>query len=544
MPATEVAPPTGYLHPAYAGSLAEFGTPRRLPRSGAWILERAIPGSVFRDAMACYPLLMCHDWAGLGADLDDLAGRFVSISAVTDPFGSYRPDDLARCFSDLMVPFKNHFIIDLGQCPLDRVSDHHRRNARKALRQLVIERCACPEREEAPWQSLYATLVRRHEIIGIRAFSPAALNAQLRVPGAVLFQAKTESETVGMTLWYVSGDTGYYHLGACSEDGYELRALFGLFWYTIEYFAASGLRLLGLGGGAGLTGSAEDGLSRFKRGWSTGTCPSLLVWPRPRPFRLSRTGGPDGDPANRLFPRVPAGGVRLACPRQWTRGRTSRIVRFTEDFLDRHGDSYLGVGWTKRQEDADTRYEVMLGVLSGERGQPVTLLDFGCGASHLYEYLQAHKRTDIAYSGLDISPRFLALSRGKYPHVTYYDVDVLEGDGGLPAFDYIVMNGLFTAKCDLTFDGHAGLLPATGPPRLRQSSEGHGVQRHVQASRLGAGGPVSSPVRRADLLPGARGQPTLRHSTRLWSLRIHDLCLPRSTLRRLVGRRLGNEITR
>ena len=42
-----------------------------------------------------------------------------------------------------------------------------------------------------------------------------------------------------MALWYVSGDTGYYHLGACSEVGYELRALFGLFWYAIEYFTES-----------------------------------------------------------------------------------------------------------------------------------------------------------------------------------------------------------------------------------------------------------------------------------------------------------------
>ena len=103
------------------------------------------------------------------------------------------------------------------------------------------------------------------------------------------------------------------------------------------------------------------------------------------------------------------------------------LVRFSESFLERYGDSYLGVGWTKRQEDADTRYRVMLELLAGERGRPVTLLDFGCGASHLYEHLQAHQRADIAYSGLDISPRFLALSRRKFPHVTYYELDVLEG---------------------------------------------------------------------------------------------------------------------
>jgi SAM-dependent methyltransferase len=128
------------------------------------------------------------------------------------------------------------------------------------------------------------------------------------------------------------------------------------------------------------------------------------------------------------------------------------IVRFSESFLERYGDCHLGVGWTKRPEDADTRYRVMLELLVHEQGRPVSLLDFGCGASHLYEYLQKHQRTDVTYSGLDISPRFLALSRRKFPHVTYYDIDVLEDDRDLPAFDYIVMNGLFTAKVDLSFE--------------------------------------------------------------------------------------------
>jgi SAM-dependent methyltransferase len=129
-----------------------------------------------------------------------------------------------------------------------------------------------------------------------------------------------------------------------------------------------------------------------------------------------------------------------------------QIVRLAERFLDAHGDSYLGVGWTKSQKDADARYRVMLDVLAEERGQTVTLLDFGCGASHLYEYLQARQRADVEYSGLDISSRFLALSRGKFPHVTYYDVDVFDDDSGLPTFDYVIMNGVFTVKCDMPFE--------------------------------------------------------------------------------------------
>jgi Methyltransferase domain len=131
--------------------------------------------------------------------------------------------------------------------------------------------------------------------------------------------------------------------------------------------------------------------------------------------------------------------------------RYQQIVRFSESFLERYGDSFLGVGWTRCQEDADTRYRVMLEVMGEDGRRRVTLLDFGCGASHLYEYLQARKRSDVDYSGLDISPRFLELSRRKHPQVPYYDVDVLDDDRALPMFDYIVMNGIFTARCDLTF---------------------------------------------------------------------------------------------
>jgi Methyltransferase domain len=130
----------------------------------------------------------------------------------------------------------------------------------------------------------------------------------------------------------------------------------------------------------------------------------------------------------------------------------SSIVRFAEQCLDRHGDNFLGVGWTKNREQADRRYGIMLGLLAPAAGRAVTLLDFGCGASHLYEYIRAQGRDDIRYSGLDVSPQFLHLSRSKFPDVTYYDVDVLEDTSALPDFDYIVMNGVLTMKASLTHE--------------------------------------------------------------------------------------------
>jgi SAM-dependent methyltransferase len=131
----------------------------------------------------------------------------------------------------------------------------------------------------------------------------------------------------------------------------------------------------------------------------------------------------------------------------------SSIVAFCEDKLREHGDNYLGVGWTKRPEDADVRYRVMLEVMDGAHHHaPQTLLDFGCGASHLLDYMRRRGIDGIRYSGLDVSDRFIELSRSKYPDIDYYHVDVLEAPDSLPEADWIVMNGVFTAKVSLSYD--------------------------------------------------------------------------------------------
>jgi SAM-dependent methyltransferase len=127
------------------------------------------------------------------------------------------------------------------------------------------------------------------------------------------------------------------------------------------------------------------------------------------------------------------------------------IVAHYEDCLARHGDTHLGVDWPNAA-DAQTRYRVMLEVIPPDTRGCVSLLDFGCGASHLYEYIRQHGlESRIAYSGLDLSPRFVSLARGKFPQVPYYCLDLLAG-GQLPEFDYIVMNGVFTEKRSLSYE--------------------------------------------------------------------------------------------
>lgn len=113
-----------------------------------------------------------------------------------------------------------------------------------------------------------------------------------------------------------------------------------------------------------------------------------------------------------------------------------------ETCFARHGDTARGVDWPDAAS-ARTRYRVMAEVM---REPGAELLDFGCGAGHLLEYLRASGRHDVRYRGLDLSPVFVAHCRAKFPGVTFDCTDALAAAADLPEADYIVLNGVFTER--------------------------------------------------------------------------------------------------
>jgi hypothetical protein len=58
----------------------------------------------------------------------------------------------------------------------------------------------------------------------------------------------------------------------------------------------------------------------------------------------------------------------------------------------------------------------------------------------------------IEYSGLDLSERFVEVARRKHPGNRYWCMDLLASEADLPEFDYVVMNGVFTEKLELSYD--------------------------------------------------------------------------------------------
>ncbi|HEX8643928.1 MAG TPA: GNAT family N-acetyltransferase [Allosphingosinicella sp.] len=252
--------------------------------------------------MGPYPLFACRDWSRLHADLDAIGEELVSLVAVADPLGDFTEADLARAFPDRMIRFKDHYVADLA-VPLDDFVDaHHRRNVRKALKAVDVERVEQPLSLLDTWCELYGHLAARHAIRGIAAFSRETFARQLAVPGLHMFCARAEGEPVGIALWFEQGRAAYYHLAAYSERGYALRASFALFWRAFEHFAARSVALLDLGAGAGADGQVKDGLTRFKRGWSTGTRPAYLCGRVFDPVRYERLTEARGGGATGWFP--------------------------------------------------------------------------------------------------------------------------------------------------------------------------------------------------------------------------------------------------
>jgi hypothetical protein len=264
---TPVAP-MGYQSRLYAAALREYGTALHLPLCGGWLLQCPIPESNEVDLAGCYPFFSCANWSALGSDLSELGSRAIAVSMVLDPFCGLNATTLGRWFPDVCRPFKEHYVVDFAGNWREAIGRHHRRNVRAAAREVEVERCADPSRWLETWIELYGNLIRRRNIHGIAKFSARSFAQQFRSPGMRVFRAARGSQTVGILLWLHSGDVAYYHLGACSELGYQVGAAFALFDAALGQFAADGVRWAALGGGAGWRTAIEDGLARFKQGWA------------------------------------------------------------------------------------------------------------------------------------------------------------------------------------------------------------------------------------------------------------------------------------
>ena len=79
------------------------------------------------------------------------------------------------------------------------------------------------------------------------------------------------------------------------------------------------------------------------------------------------------------------------------------IIEHYQQCFRKHGDSHLGVDWPN-YKDTLIRHKVMTEII---KDNDVSLLDFGCGLGHYYEYLKEGK--GIVDSGVNYNLPYVVM---------------------------------------------------------------------------------------------------------------------------------------
>ena len=128
------------------------------------------------------------------------------------------------------------------------------------------------------------------------------------------------------------------------------------------------------------------------------------------------------------------------------------IYKHYEDCFAKYGDTCKGVDWPN-YNDMILRYEIMLNINEYYKLNKFHILDFGAGTGNLYDHIKKIKNNNIKYSALDISPIFCKTIEKKYDNINIYNIDIIKDNiDNLPVFDYILFNGVFTEKRNLSDD--------------------------------------------------------------------------------------------
>jgi hypothetical protein len=260
-----------YATDVYARSLLRDGRTVSVPEWGCSVLVRPVADGL-EDAAGVYPLAI------LAKDADILGGLvrlgrlgLVSIVAVVDDFHRPPLERLSREF-DFVRPFKQHFLHrpDLTQPAYNK---HHRYEVRRAERALEVGVMDLG-RHLDDWIELYATLMARHELSEMHKLPPAHHPALATLDGVTAIGAWLGKELVACHIWVHDRGHVHSHLGASSESGYACSAAYVVYDASIRHFRDA--ELINLGGAAGYVDHPDNGLTRFKRGFSNAAARSYI----------------------------------------------------------------------------------------------------------------------------------------------------------------------------------------------------------------------------------------------------------------------------
>jgi SAM-dependent methyltransferase len=120
-----------------------------------------------------------------------------------------------------------------------------------------------------------------------------------------------------------------------------------------------------------------------------------------------------------------------------------RVADYYTQKLREHGPTHHGVDWNSPESQA-LRFEQFMRLLPG--GEPISVLDYGCGYGAFAEYLEGRGIELSAYTGYDVSEEMVATARGRS---SWQFTTVREE---LAPADVTVASGIFNVRVDTDED--------------------------------------------------------------------------------------------
>ncbi len=247
----------------FANIYNHIGSPIEIPEWDTWSIQRIIPNNNGKDVMGCYPLILIQSEADLNGGLKRLRELgLISIVFVADAFTNPSLPQMTQIFN-LIKPFKTHYLHN-NNLPT-QYSKHHRYELKQSLKQVEVRIISLSD-YLPQWIDLYQNLITHHNISGIQAFPPNALYDMGKLDGFTTIAAFHNNTMVSCHIWACSDNQVHSYLAASNKEGYSFRAAYAIYDAAIQHF--SNVEIINFGGSAGLGDNPEDGLAKFKSGFS------------------------------------------------------------------------------------------------------------------------------------------------------------------------------------------------------------------------------------------------------------------------------------
>lgn len=253
----------------YAQSLAHWGKAHFIESWRTPIILREVTAGVF-DAAGTYPIAALPAEADIAGGLAELK-RLGAVSAVMVVDDIHRPGlDVLKTHFPFFKPFKTHFVCAKGKGEPRFLSGEKLRRVKKKVRAGVIDL----KNDWQSWQRLYEHLIEVLSLKGMHAFDERHHRALGELDGFVGIGAWQGDELISAHVWAVDETSAISHLVASSDPGYKLSAAYAVNDFSLQYFADKDV--VNFGGGAGFASDENDGLAKFKQGFSNDTASSYL----------------------------------------------------------------------------------------------------------------------------------------------------------------------------------------------------------------------------------------------------------------------------